>query len=290
VSLGRVVAAIGRTLIGLGVLILLFVAYQLWGTGLAESHSQDVLRHQLAGHLPSAPTTTVPANGPPAVASGAAPPTPPPREGTAVGIIKIPRIGVDKAIIEGTSVADLRQGPGHYQGTSLPGQPGNAAIAGHRTTYGAPFYNLNELTPGDPIFITTPQGTFRYNVGRAQVVAPSDVSVIAPIPANQLTLTTCNPRFSAAQRLVVQASLVGAPAPAAPPVPRPAAPNLAGGTSSWVPSIAWGLAAAAVAVTVWLVARRQRRRWPAYVLGTPAFLAVLFFFFVAISKLLPASI
>src|SRR5207245_6036160 len=122
---------------------------------------------------------------------------------------------------------------------SLPGQPGNAAIAGHRTTYGAPLYNLNELGRGDPIFITTPQGTFRYDVGRSLVVAPSDVSVIAATPANQLTLTTCTPRFSAAQRLIVQASLVGTPAPAAPAAPpappgaRPAAPGLAGTTSSW---------------------------------------------------------
>ena len=283
-SLRRVIAGIGRTLIGLGVLILLFVAYQLWGTGLSESHSQDVLRHELSGRLPS-PTATAP----PTVASGPASPTPPPREGSALGIIKIPRIGVDKAIIEGTGTADLRQGPGHYLGTSLPGQPGNAAIAGHRTTYGAPFYNLNELGPGDPIFVTTPQGTFRYNVGRSLVVAPTQVSVIAPTPANQLTLTTCNPRFSAAQRFVVEASLVGPPAPASPPAPRPAA-NLAGDTGSWLPAVAWGLAAAVVAVGVWLVALRQRRRWPIYLLGGPAFLAVLFLFFVAISKLLPASI
>jgi sortase A len=224
------------------------------------------------------------------VATGPAKPTPPPPEGNGLGLIKIPRIGVDKAIIEGTGTADLRQGPGHYLGTSLPGQPGNAAIAGHRTTYGAPFYNLNELASGDPIYITTPQGTFRYNVERTLIVSPDNVSVIAPSPINELTLTTCNPRFSAAQRLIVQASLVGPPAPAAPAVPRPGTSTLAGETSSWLPSIAWGLAAVAVAFAVWLIAHFRRRRWPVYVLGAPAFLAVLFFFFVAISKLLPASI
>ena len=80
-----------------------------------------------------------------------APTTADPADGQPVGLLQIPRIGVDKVIIEGTSTTDLRQGPGHYLGTPLPGQAGNAAIAGHRTTYGAPFYNLNELQPVTPI-------------------------------------------------------------------------------------------------------------------------------------------
>jgi sortase A len=276
------------------VLILLFVAYQLWGTGLSESRSQDALRHQLSGRSvttsPSNPGN--PGSAFPSAGSSPHPPTPLPREGQAVGILSIPRISVDKAIVEGTGTADLRQGPGHYANTPLPGQPGNAAIAGHRTTYGAPFYNLNELRPGDRVLITTPQGSFRYDVTRSLVVGQSEISVIAPTRTNELTLTTCTPRYSAAQRLVVQASLVSAPAPAlsTPPSPTPTSAALAGGTGSWLPAVLWGVAAAMVAVGVWGFARRQRHRWPAYILGTPAFLAVLFLFFVAISKVLPASI
>jgi sortase A len=209
-----------------------------------------------------------------------------------VGIIVIPKIGLNKAIVEGIGTADLREGPGHYSNTPLPGESGNAAIAGHRTTYGAPFYRLNELGSGDQITVTTPQGNFRYVVNRSIEVDPSDVSVIDPTTTNELTLTTCTPRFSAARRLIVQAALVSAPAPAA--LPRASAstspPSLAGQTGAWAPVLGWGLGALAVLVGLWLVARTRRRRWPIYLLGAAPLLAVLFLFFVAVSKVLPASI
>ena len=99
------------------------------------------------------------------------------------------------------------QGPGHYTGTPLPGQVGNAAIAGHRTTYGHPFYNLDSVKVGDPIVLTTLQGIFVYDATKSVVVSPSDTTVLDNVIANQLTLTTCNPRFSASTRLVVQATL-----------------------------------------------------------------------------------
>jgi sortase A len=225
------------------------------------------------------------------VASSPAAPSPPP-EGGAVGIITIPKLGLDKAIVEGTGPADLRQGPGHYRGTPLPGQPGNASIAGHRTTYGAPFYRLNDLVPGDQIMVTTSQGMFRYDVARSLAVEPSNVSVIAPTVTNDLTLTTCTPRYTATRRLIVQASLIGPPVPAAslPTGASRVTPTLAGDTGSWLPLVAWGLVTAATAVGIWLAARLRRGRWLVYVLGIPAFLAVLFFFFAAISKVLPASI
>ena len=151
---------------------------------------------QLAGQLrrslgtaPAPPPTTAGSGAAPPVVASPAPPTAAPPEGRAVGIIRIPRIGLDKAIVEGTDTADLRQGPGHYAGTPLPGQPGNSAVAGHRTTYGAPFSRLDELRSGDQVVVITPQGTFRYNINRSLVVEPSDVSVIAPVNANELTLT-----------------------------------------------------------------------------------------------------
>lgn len=289
--MGRVIAGIGRVMIGLGALVLAFVAYQLWGTGLSESHSQDVLRHQLSGRQSTRPATTSVPEGLPPVTGGRAPPSPPP-EGSAVGIITIPKLGLDKAIVEGTGTADLRQGPGHYRGTPLPGQPGNASIAGHRTTYGAPFSRLNDLVPGDPVMVTTSQGTFRYDVSRSLVVEPSDVSVVAPTATDELTLTTCTPRYSASHRLIVQASLVGPPTPTAtvPAGPSRATPTLAGESGSSLPVVAWGLATAAVAVGIWLATRLRRRRWLVYILGAPAFLAALFFLFAAISRVLPASI
>jgi sortase A len=140
--------------------------------------------------------------------------------------------------------------------------------------------------------VTTSQGAFRYDVSRSLVVEPSDVSVVAPTATDELTLTTCTPRYSASHRLIVQASLVGPPALAAtaPAGPSRGTPTLAGDTGSSLPVVAWGLATAAVAVGVWLATRLRRRRWFVYILGAPAFLAALFFFFAAISRVLPASI
>ena len=225
----RIIAGIGRTCIASGVLILLFVAYQLWGTGLAEARSQDRLRSDFLDAL-EAPTTTTSSTAPTSTVPGettttqaAAPPTP---TGEAVAIIRIPKIGVEKAVVEGVSVNALKQGPGHYPTTPLPGQPGNSAIAGHRTTYGAPFYRTDELVAGDVIQVTTRQGEFTYEVREKKVVKPTQNEVLDPSEDNLLTLTTCHPRFSAAQRLIIVAELTDNPAPAPPTtVPTTEAPS-----------------------------------------------------------------
>src|SRR5262249_46567550 len=130
------------------------------------------------------------------------------QEGGPVAEIKIPKIGVDDIVVEGTARDDLAKGPGHYPATPLPGQIGNAAIAGHRTTHAKPFYNLNELVTGDDIVIKTSYGTFTYRMYQQLIVSPHDVSVVAPTADAELTLTTCNPRYSARQRMVVKAKLV----------------------------------------------------------------------------------
>ena len=121
--------------------------------------------------------------------------------------IEIPKIGVDKIVVAGVALSDLRKGPGHYPNTPLPGQLGNAAIAGHRTTYGAPFFRVDELAAGDEIIVTTVQGTFRYLVTEIKIVKPTDFSVLDPTPDATLTLTSCNPRYSSRQRIVVKARL-----------------------------------------------------------------------------------
>jgi sortase A len=137
------------------------------------------------------------------------------REGTvataaAVTRMRIPRLGVDTVVVQGITVSALRAGTGHYPGTPLPGQRGNVAIAGHRTTYGAPFHDLDRLAAGDEILFETPLGDVTYRVDTAPfVVAPDDTRVIAPESRHLLTLTTCHPLHSAKQRLVVRATLVG---------------------------------------------------------------------------------
>jgi len=279
----RVIAGVGRTLIWIGILILLFVAYELWGTGISEARSQHRLRKQFA--VAQQTPTTVPANP--------ADTPPPPPEGDAVAIIKIPKINVDKAVVEGVGTEDLKKGPGHYPSTPMPGQKGNAAIAGHRTTYGHPFYDLDALKPGDDIFISTRAGKFQYKVDHSMNVDPHDVAVLDPTPDNRLTLTTCTPRFSAAQRLIVVSKLIG-PAVEAPPPPLRttrvlAKAGLSGAQAAKAPAIQWAILAAVVFFGTWYLARRWRR-WPAYLIGTPIFLFVLFFFFENVSRLLPANI
>ena len=125
------------------------------------------------------------------------------QEGDAVGRIKIPKIGANFVIVEGSNPADLRTGPGHYPETPLPGLPGTVAIAGHRTTYLAPFRRINELKRGDRITITMPYGTFVYSVQRQQIVSPQALWVLRRKGYNRLVLTACHPLYSAAQRIVV---------------------------------------------------------------------------------------
>jgi len=123
--------------------------------------------------------------------------------------IKIAAIGLDTVVVEGTTPSALRAGAGHYPTTPLPCETGNVAIAGHRTTYGRPFGNVDQLKPGDTIELTTPIGGCVYQVSKAPfVVAPTDLSVIDPTGERSLTLTTCHPKGSAAQRLVIRATWV----------------------------------------------------------------------------------
>ncbi len=309
-AMRSVLGAVGRVLVVAGILLLLFVAYQLWGTGIYQARAQDNLRSQFEQTLQreSAPTTTTPATPtstlPPGAttdprsADGAA------RRATRVGIIAIPRIGVNQVFVEGVDVADLRKGPGHYPSTQLPGHEGNSAIAGHRTTYGAPFGDLDQLAPGDEIDLATVQGKFKYKVTDKRVVDPNEVSVLDPIPdparaghdLATLTLTTCNPKYSAAQRLIVQARLVATPRR---PLPLPPAKTatgraatsingLSGETSSRVPALVWGAIAALIGLLWWLLFHRHPR-WTTWLIGAVPFLAALFVCYMYVERLLPSN-
>jgi len=287
ISLPRVVNGIGRTLVGAGLLILLFVVYQLWGTNIQEARSQRKLRAEFERVLTVVTPTTEPGEPPPAIP-----------EGEAVATIRIPKIGLDKAVIEGVGVPDLKKGPGHYPSTPLPGQPGNAAIAGHRTTYGAPFDRLDELQPGDLIEVTTRQGNFKYKVDGSREVTPDQIEVLNQTENATLTLTTCTPRFSAKRRLIVSASLISEPAP----VPiitvetrkkmvevEVQVEGLSGDRSAAGPTVLWALLTTLVGVLAWLLARRFGRL-RVYLPATPIFLIFLYVFFENVARLLPANI
>jgi sortase A len=306
--LRRGVRELGLALITAGVVVLLFVVYQLWGTNFTEHAHQRNLAKQFTAAVVTKPPATSGSASPPV--SEVLPSVP---QGGAIDHLEIPSIGFGGYVVEGVDENDLREGPGHYPGTAYPGQVGNTAIAGHRTTYGAPFYSLNNLKAGDQILITDLAGhTWVYLVDQAPfVVDPSDVSVLNPTSDAELTLTTCNPRFEATSRLIVKAKLQGqaghvvsTPSTSTPPqtIPgddtvtpatAPAADTLGTGQSSAVaPSLLYGLAF----VVLWVITRiginRTRKWWRllAYVVGMGVCLIPLWLCFENIVLLLPQSI
>ena len=129
--------------------------------------------------------------------------------GDPVGRIRIPEVGLSKVIVEGTDGGSLRKGPGHYPETPLPGIRGTVAIAGHRTTYGAPFRDLDKLESRDELVVEMPYGRFTYEVEREQIVDPTATWVTRRVGHDRLVLTACHPKYSAAQRIVIFARLVG---------------------------------------------------------------------------------
>ena len=133
-------------------------------------------------------------------------------EGAAVGRLRIDRIGADFVLVEGTKDDDLRKGPGIYDDVPFPGAPGTTAIAGHRTTYAAPFRKLDELAAGDAVVVEMPYGRFTYEVERTEIVEPADVSVIRRRKYDRLVLSACHPLYSAKQRIVVFARLIASQA------------------------------------------------------------------------------
>ena len=206
--ISNIVGLIGKTLIVAGLLLLGLVAYQLWGTGIETHRAQSKLRDQFE-ELISAPPTTISSS--PTSQSSDSVPTSPPQVSSPkhpIALIEIPTVNLSHIVVEGVFPADLRDGPGHMPNTPLPGSIGNSAIAGHRTTYGAPFSRLDELELGDLIQITTKAGYFEYEVTRSRVVAPTQVDVVRNTPGvATLTLITCHPRFSSTKRLIVSARL-----------------------------------------------------------------------------------
>jgi sortase A len=212
-AVNRLLRATGWLFIAVGTVVLLYLVYSLLYTNRTTEQAQQALRDQWELQL---------AGGDAAVDDddaddGTARPV---SAANAVAALTFHRPGRDEPlvhadplyVISGVSLSDLQAGPGHYPGTALPGEDGNFAVAGHRTTYGAPFFNLDRLRRNDEIIVTAPDGEeYTYVVRRQQIVAPGATWVIGPDPLERgrplLTLTTCHPRFSNAQRLIVFAEL-----------------------------------------------------------------------------------
>ena len=229
--ISRIFRRIGQTMILLGFLTLLFVVYQLWGTGLLTERYQQGLENDFEELVEQVEEV---ADEPEEVVSDSE--VKPDlgeflwrSEGEAMAQLTIPVLNLSKTVVSGVGVEALRKGPGHYSYTPLPGMPGNSAIAGHRTTWGAPFGDINKLEPGDEILIQTVQGSFTYRVveqmgGRGHfIISPYRLDVLDQnfdTYPNRLTLISCHPKLTARQRIIVVAELVGEPADYYPPPKR----------------------------------------------------------------------
>ena len=213
----KVIRGLGWALISVGVLILLYLVYLMFFTNLTTERAQDELLEEWELSY-GAVDEALPGEDP-----GGEPATAEPEPvdvGDAYAAMWFVRPSTGERVVhedplfvvEGVSLDVLRRGPGHYPDTAAPGQAGNFAVSGHRTTYGAPFYNLDELEAGDEVHVVDRDGTeWVYEVREQRIVSPNALWVVGPDPLETgtptLTLTTCHPRWSAAQRLIVFAEL-----------------------------------------------------------------------------------
>ena len=207
----RFVRVLGKFLISVGFGVLMFVAWTLWGTGIYTAQQQDTLAEEFA----DAPPVALDMND-------QVPDSFLPGPGRHAFRMEIPAIDFDQIVVEGVGSADLKKGPGHYPECRdgfdkplctpfeevWPGEEGRVIVSGHRTTYGAPFYNIDKLKRGDQIVTQTQWGEFTYEVTIKTIVEPESPLVVIQNDEPELVLTTCNPRFSAAERLIVYAELV----------------------------------------------------------------------------------
>jgi sortase A len=204
----EIVRGLGELCITLGMILLLFAAYEVWGKTAAVNAHQNDLNSQLAQEWggPSPTVGPTPSAGPSANAL-------PPPDGKAIARLYIPRIGKQWIVVQGVTPGDIRFAPGHYPTSAMPGSVGNFSVAGHRTP--AIFWDLDQIQNNDEIVVETKDTWYVYRASQTHIVSPTAVQVVAPVP-NQpgkkptqamLTLTTCNPKFNNYQRLIVHAVL-----------------------------------------------------------------------------------
>lgn len=227
-SIGGVVSVVGELILSLGIIVLLYVVWQLWWTNIeANSAQADVVSEMSRSYdgpmEPSLGDVAQPSEvGEPAVMD-------PGPLGSEIGVVYIPRLGEEysRPVIEGTSAEVLDTlGLGHYQGTAMPGQEGNFAVAGHRQTNGAVLDGIDTLQEGDRLHVRTADGYYTYRYAETLIVQPTETDVLAPVPGEPgepadgryMTLTSCHPRFGDTERIIVHAELESwRPSSAGPP-------------------------------------------------------------------------
>ena len=207
---------VGDLCLTVGALLLVFVAWQLWWTDVTAGRAQAATVHELSRDF--AASDPAPGGSTPSSTTSTPATLPEPAVGKAFAVLRVPRFGADwvRPVIEGTGHDVLQRGVGHYRGTAMPGAVGNFATAGHRTTWGRPFHDIDRLRTGDVVVVETTSAYYVYAVRSHRVVDPTDVQVVAPVPNRPgvgatkawLTMTACHPKYSAAHRYVVFAELV----------------------------------------------------------------------------------
>ena len=275
--ISRLIDFLGRTMIVAGLLLLSFVAYQLWGTGIVEGRSQTAIAKQFVKPQPIQPQL-----------------------GGLVGRITIPSIGVSKYVVAGVRLKDLERGPGLFPGSPMPGQKGNVAIAGHRTTFGAPFSRIDELRGNERIVLESKDGTFTYIVnGEPKIVLATDTAVAKTTNPDIaiITLVSCYPKWTSTKRIVVVATLDSTvlPLPATPlvtsePIDQQSIAGWFHDPTAWPTVLFFGLALIVIRIVAGLMTRRGRRKIFVYPIAFSIFIPTLFLFFGGLARLLPANL
>ena len=265
----------GAALIGFGLAIALFLAFEFFYTGQLESRSQHALMATFRQRLAAGPFDA---------------PDQPVQSGP-VAVLRIPALGGDQVVVQGSSPEDLKQGPGHLPGTPLPGEFGNSVVVGHRLTYGGPFAHLDRLATGDTITVLTGQGQFAYKVTHVATVQPGQSDVIGPTADSRLTLITSTSPLSSDRRAVT-ATLIGNPVGVATRPPATAGSDelgTVGDVAGLYLAIIWLIALAAVAVAA-VFAYRNWPRAAAHLVTTPAMLMLLYLAFISLDRFLPGTL
>jgi sortase A len=257
-----------------GVLLALFLLYLYVFSSLTAARDQNRLLHKLTGD-PKAVFS---------LASGVRP-----KDGEPVAIMTIPSIGLHQGVIEGTSAADLQEGPGLSNTAGIPGDVGNAIIAGRRTSFGAPFGRLASLQAGDDIDVVDGAGKFTFSVFSVQTISNGSISVPKSGPS-WLTLVTSNSSWVPTGKLVVVARLVGQPNTAGSELTSYAMPNLSGDPSAGFLAAIWALMFVASLIFMVFAIRRWRQTWITWLLAAPILVACGLFACESLARCLPSTL
>ena len=265
-------AIVSRVVTAIGILALLFVAYELFGTSIGEARTQTKLLSAWQTQLQTNPNA-VPALGDP------------------VALLEIPRFPSQDVVVQGVRSTDLQKGPGHDPGSPMPGQVGNAVIMGHRTTYGGPFRDLSQLQRGDSITVFTAQGRFQYTVLSTRVTTGTPL-IATTTELGYLTLITSDATFGGSRQVQVLAQLVTQPLTPTSEIQMAvgAVRNGSGADPlAYAPVLLWGELFAAVLVIAWVLYRRWSP-WATHLITSPILIALMFLLFSSIDRLLPRTL